>query len=69
MAKPEEKNPEKTRPARLDMEDVLFMAGLVFVLVGLGITVGWGWGIAVVGFIMVGVSLWMTTPVAPKGGK
>jgi hypothetical protein len=66
MAKPEEKNPEKTRPARLDMEDVIFLAGLVFVLVGLGMEVGWGWGLLAVGVILVGMTAWLAAPGSGK---
>lgn len=61
-------NPGKTRPARLEVEDFLFMAGLVFMLVGLGLELGWGWGLAAVGAILVGMTFWMTTPAA-GGGK
>lgn len=70
MAKPEsEEKTEKARPARLEMEDLIFLAGLVFVLVGLGVQVGWGWGLFVDGVIMVGVGIWSAIPPSSGGGN
>jgi hypothetical protein len=63
------KQTEKARPARLEMEDLVFLAGLVFILVGLGLEVGWGWGLLADGVIMIGMVGWLTAPATPKGGK
>ena len=62
---------EKTpRPARLDITDIMFCAGLALLLVGLGQEIGWGWGLATVGVILTGYAIWLATPVMPpKEGK
>lgn len=60
-------NTEGQTSARLEMEDLIFLAGLVFVLVGLGVEVGWGWGLLAVGVILVGLTSWVM--LAPGGGK
>jgi hypothetical protein len=69
MPKPEIKN-KQARPASLDVVDILFWAGLVCLLVGLGLAAGWGWGLAVVGGILTGYAIWLSTPASPpKEGK
>jgi hypothetical protein len=69
MTQPAEEKTEKARPARLEMVDLIFLAGLVFILVGLGLQVGWGWGLFVDGVIMVGVGIWAVKPSLPAGGN
>ena len=67
MTKPEEEKIKETRPARLEVEDFVFLAGLVFMLIGFGLELGWGWGLAAVGVTLVGMTFWMIAP--SKGGK
>jgi hypothetical protein len=69
QSQPEKKPIEKARPARLEMVDLIFLAGLVFILVGLGLEVGWGWGLLAIGTILVGMTVWLTMPGTPGEGQ
>ena len=65
-----DKKEQQTRPANFDMVDVIFGAGLVCLLVGLGLEIGWGWGLFMDGAILCGYAIWLTTPARPqKEGK
>ena len=46
--------------------DVLYLAGLVFLFAGLGLAVGWGWGLAADGAVMIGTALWLVAPLPPR---
>jgi hypothetical protein len=39
--------------------DVIYLTGLVFLLTGLGLAVGWGWGLAADGAILTATGLWL----------
>ncbi len=47
--------------------EVSFLLGLLFVFFGLGLTVGWGWGLTVDGLILIATAAWAVTPA--KGGE
>jgi hypothetical protein len=65
-----EKKNKQARPASLDAVDVIFWAGLVCLLVGLGLAVGWGWGLAAVGGILIGFAIFASIPAKPpKAGQ
>jgi type VI protein secretion system component VasK len=53
------------KPAKIEATDIMFWAGLVFIFIGLGIALGWDWALAVVGGILLALSLWLTTPLSP----
>jgi hypothetical protein len=63
---PEPENP--TQPPALSnsssvpaetLIDIMFLTGLVFLFAGLGLAVGWGWGLAADGVILVATGLWL----------
>ena len=69
MAEPsEEKQPSQPHADRtIEITDVLFLTGLIILLIGLGMAVSWGVGLAVVGLILVAFSWWLISPAT--GGK
>jgi hypothetical protein len=52
----------------IETTDALYFVGLICLLAGLGIAIGWGWGLAAVGAILTGTGLWSvsTPPLALK---
>jgi hypothetical protein len=63
------KEKRQARPTSLDAVDVIFWAGLVCLLVGLGLTVGWGWGLAAAGSVLTGLGIFLASPPKHKEGK
>ena len=55
--------PKKNIFVSVETTDIMFGVGLLFLFVGLTLAIGVGWGFAVVGAVLTGVSLWMIAPL------
>jgi hypothetical protein len=59
----------QSKPASFDIVDGIFCVGLVCILVGLGLAVGWGWGLTSVGIILTGYAIYLSIPERPAEVK
>lgn len=60
--------PEETsKNNHIDLIDGVFLVGLILLGVGLAFAISWPAALVVVGGILVGVSLWLSTPISSKG--
>lgn len=57
----------KPKKLNIDAVDVMFIAGLISLGIGLTFAISWPVALAVLGSILISIALWLSTPLHVKG--